>query len=149
MGHKEFYVSAKQIPLPEYKPLHDPGLKHYWCYPSVKSHLELVGFIADDGSLIDVRKYRSREKVVQNQLASVARRAALNEESKRFREYALRVLSLRAEADRRREDEIRALKSDLQLRRELLGSEGGNPLSSYKMPAYRSVLNEVNRRMRL
>ena len=134
---KPFTLSSRPCSLPEYNPLLDKDLAHYWSYPSVKKHLTQMGFIADDGLLIDVNKYRASFARVQHEI----QRERDIEDTKTFHStFSQRrkaVLANRKDCEVRRFQDIHNLKDQLHERRAALGSPGGNPLSTSKIHEYK------------
>ena len=51
-----FYVAAKQEPLPKYSTLNDEALFHFWSNPGTQNHMLQQGFLAPDGTIIDIDK---------------------------------------------------------------------------------------------
>ena len=137
---RRFYVESKPSPLQDYNPLLDPDLTHYWSYPSVRTHLTKVGFIGNNGSVIDINKYRASFSAVEHQMLRDTNRADTIKFHEDFEAKRARVLLRRSLCEKQRLDDIHHLKEDLRRKREVLGSEGGNPLSVSKITEYRERL---------
>ena len=137
-------MSSKPATLPEYNPLLDKDLAHYWSYPSVKTHLTQMGFISDDGSVIDINKYRASFARVQHEIHREKNIEQTRQFRSKFAERRKAVWANREDCERRRFDDIHHLKEELHARRAALGSPGGNPLSTSKMTDYKEREAHIN-----
>jgi hypothetical protein len=103
-----------------------------------------MGFIGDDGSVIDINKYRTSFARVQHEIERAKRVEQVHSFHRSFETRRQAVLDNRIECDMRRFDDIRHLKNMLQQRRAVLGSPGGNPLSTSRMREYKERESVIN-----
>ena len=61
------------VRLPEYNPLLDRNLSHFFCNPKVQRHLLTAGLIDRDGRILDLRRNRQRIHVLEQEYRAVER----------------------------------------------------------------------------
>ncbi len=102
----EFYVPSCPLELPEYHPLNDPHLLHYWCYPSVHKHLRRAGLLDSNGTPIDMERFRSKERIVAKEWERLELLNRRKEDRARWRAYSEQVRLNRDLADERRRNDV-------------------------------------------
>ena len=103
---REFYIPSCALALPDYHPLSDPHLQHYWCYPSVTSHLRRAGLLDKSGTPIDIGKFRAKERIVANEWERLDTLSRRKDERARWRSYSEDVWSRRLVAEQRRREDV-------------------------------------------
>eukprot|EP00929_Paragymnodinium_shiwhaense_P122336 TRINITY_DN95004_c0_g1_i1.p2 TRINITY_DN95004_c0_g1~~TRINITY_DN95004_c0_g1_i1.p2 ORF type:complete len:175 (-),score=50.86 TRINITY_DN95004_c0_g1_i1:82-606(-) len=83
-----FDNSSQVAPLPDYRPLEDVHLRHLWLNPRTRSVLQSVGFIDEDGHVIDVDAHRRKLHVIEQELAQAdcVERDRAREKERRLRD---------------------------------------------------------------
>ena len=99
---REFYVPSCPLELPEYHPLTDPHLLHYWCYPSVQTHLRKAGLLDSGGSPIDIERFRSKERIVAKEWERLELLNRRKDERSQWRSHSEQVRHNRQLTEERR-----------------------------------------------
>ncbi|KAF4693673.1 hypothetical protein FOZ63_002558 [Perkinsus olseni] len=123
-----FCVAGRRTPLPEYDPLTDHNLHHYWRSPTTRAHLHEMGFIADDGSLISLDQYRRKLHVIEGDMhraEQLRERRACREEQLQADQVAWRKIEV---AKEKRAQEIRDRKAEILAAREAAKRKREGPL---------------------
>jgi len=102
----EFYVPSCRLPLPEYNPLTDSHLEHFWCFPSVQRHLRKTGLLDSQGLPIDLEKFRAKEKILAKEWERLEQVSRRKDDRARWRAYSEQVRRNRDLAEQRRKEEV-------------------------------------------
>ena len=102
----EFYVPSCPVQLPEYHPLSDPHLEHYWSYPSVQTHLRRAGLLDKTGSPIDIEKFRAKERIVAREWERLETLNRRQSDRAFWRVYSEQIRRNRQNADERRKADV-------------------------------------------
>eukprot|EP00747_Dinoflagellata_sp_TGD_P181280 gnl/TRDRNA2_/TRDRNA2_35067_c0_seq1.p1 gnl/TRDRNA2_/TRDRNA2_35067_c0~~gnl/TRDRNA2_/TRDRNA2_35067_c0_seq1.p1 ORF type:complete len:176 (+),score=36.36 gnl/TRDRNA2_/TRDRNA2_35067_c0_seq1:65-592(+) len=115
-----FDNSAKNVPLPEYKPLLDANLRHLWVNPRTRKHMQASGFIDEHGNLIDVDAHRRKLYVIEQELSQADRveRDRGLEKERRLRER--QILARRQDVQERQLRQVQLIREDRRVQRERL-----------------------------
>mmetsp|Transcript_76920 Transcript_76920/g.135531 ORF Transcript_76920/g.135531 Transcript_76920/m.135531 type:complete len:157 (-) Transcript_76920:85-555(-) len=82
----DFNSTAREAPLPEYKPMFDVHLQHLWVNPRIRHTMQTAGFLDEAGKPVDVDAHRRKLYVIEQELAqadAVERHRAMDKERKR------------------------------------------------------------------
>lgn len=115
---KDFHLSAQAAPLPEYKPMFDAHLQHFWVNPRIQKSLKSAGFLDEQGRPMDVDSHRRRLYVLEQELAQAdafERQKALDRERKMNDRW---LQAKRQEVKDRHLQQVNQLRAERRQRRE-------------------------------
>jgi hypothetical protein len=113
-------LSSTSEKLPDYNPLFDENLRHYFENRRVQKHLFKSGLIDREGRVIDLQKAQSKLHIIEREFAKAEAEEELRQ--KEELEMRKRVQKKRHEAleKARRVEAMVKLKEDRRIRREIV-----------------------------
>jgi len=141
---QSFRMGGFRAPLPLYDSLRDHNLRAFWSNPGTRRHLTELGFLSDNGDIIDLDQYRRKLAVIHKELQHAEKMAHDSEEKKAMekRDMAIKTrrdfvwnerakqIRMRKDESVRKQEERSALSFNAS--RSLLSSTGSHAVASTK-----------------
>eukprot|EP00753_Platysulcus_tardus_P006828 PLAT14611.1.p1 GENE.PLAT14611.1~~PLAT14611.1.p1 ORF type:complete len:225 (+),score=88.95 PLAT14611.1:41-715(+) len=129
------FVIATKEKLPEYNPLHDRNLRHYFESRRVQKLLHRGGMIDREGRVIDLERNKSKLFIIEQEFKNAERAEEERAREEEVLRQQVHTKRLRALEEKMVKSRLQKIKEDRMLRREILRVQAASlsmssPLSS-------------------